>query len=325
MSGVLIGPGAGTEFIEFIQRPELYDILRVVETEYGELHFSDAAAGTPAFAAELRSAEALLLLGQLSLTDLTQAARLQIVSVAATGYEMFIDAHAAYRLGKRVAYVPAYGIDAVAEHALAMALAAAKNLVPSHGAVRRGEWPQPTSVQLRGSVAGVVGLGPIGHQMVQLLEGIGCRVLVWTPNATRDRLAGTKAEFASLEQIFSEADLVSLHLAHTPDTDGLVTDALLARAKLGMILVNTARAGLVEPGALEQRAARGQIKAAVDVLAEEPPSADLLRRLPEAVLITPHTAYNTASALAALIGGALQNLVLHARGAPLEYEVVGRL
>ena len=321
MSVVLVGPGVDHDFEQLLLRPELRQVLRAVESEVGEVRLSRASSSSsPEFADEVKAADALLLLGRLDPVVLREARRLRLVSVAATGHEFFLDGEAARERGVRVAYVPAYGVDAVAEHTLALVLAASKNLLPSHLAVRRGEWPQPVSLQVAGSTAGVVGLGPIGRRVVDLLEALGARVLVWTRRPREDRIAGTKAVYASLEDIFGAADIVSLHVSHTRDTDGLIGDGLLRLARPGMVLVNTARAGLIEPDALERHVGDGRVRAAVDVLHEEPPSPSARLAWPDDLLVTPHVGYNTVPALAGLMEGALMNLLLHARGRPLRNE-----
>lgn len=321
MSVVLVGPGADDDFEQLLNQPELRRLVREVESEVGELRLTRASStSSTEFTDEVPAADALLLLGRLEPAALRNARRLRLVSVAATGHEFFLDGEVARERGVRVAYVPAYGVDAVAEHTLALLLAASKNLLLLHLAVRRGEWPQPVSLQVAGSTAGVVGLGPIGRRVVDLLEALGARVLVWTRDPTPDRLAGTRATYASLEEIFEAADLVSLHASHTPQTHGLISDALLQLARPGMVLVNTARAGLIEPHVLERHVGERRIRAAVDVLHEEPPSPAARLSWPDDFLVTPHVGYNTVPALAGLIEGALVNLVLHARGQPLRNE-----
>jgi D-3-phosphoglycerate dehydrogenase len=322
VSIVLVGPGVDDNIVRLLHGPDLRNLLRDVESEIGEVHLSSATTVTASdFADQLSEADALLLLGKLDSTVMRKAARLRFVSVAATGHEYYIDGELAHKQSIRIAFVPAYGVDAVAEHALALALAASKNLLPSHRAVIRGDWPQPVSLQLAGSTAGVVGLGPIGRRMVDLLEGLGAQVLVWTHNPRADRLSGTAATYADLEEIFTRADLVSLHVSHTAQSNAMISDALLGLARPGMVLVNTARAGLIEPGLLERHVQQGRIRGAVDVLDEEPPPLELRRTLPDDLLVSPHVGYNTAPALTELIAGALTNLVLYARGRPLQNEV----
>jgi phosphoglycerate dehydrogenase-like enzyme len=271
------------------------------------------------FAQALGTARALLLAGTLAPEHLGAAAApaLRVVSVPATGYGYYVDADALAARGVDVAFVPTYGVDAIAEHALALIMALAKNVVTSHLAVRAGDWPQPVSLGLRGRRAGVLGLGPIGLRTVELLSGIGMEVVVWSRRQHPDRLAGTGARFADLDTVVATSDVLSLHLASTPQTLRLVDADLLARMLPGAILVNTARADLVDQVALRHAVLSGRIQAATDVFDVEPPGPERLGALPDSVVVSPHIAYNTEDSSRALLARAVANVAAHLSGRPV--------
>jgi phosphoglycerate dehydrogenase-like enzyme len=169
-------------------------------------------------------------------------------------------------------------------------------------------------MELRGRTLGIVGLGPIGAEMARLGAGLGMRLLGWTRRPSPARAVHGVA-LVSLEALFAEADVVTLHLAYTPDSHGLISRALLERMKPGAWFVNTARARLVDNDALVERLRAGRIRgAALDVHDSEPPPADYVFRTLDNVLITPHIGYNTAEAGSNMLRIAIATVEAFARG-----------
>lgn len=305
---VLVGPDPGPETRRLVADPEISALLRAG----GRILLSRHRAGTPGFAEELKLADRLLLTGFLPSGTLQGAERLRVISVTATGYGLYLDVEEAHSLGIDVAYVPSYGDDAVAEHALAMILSLAKNLPAGSSAIRAGRWEPRTSLQLAGGTAGVVGLGGVGRRMVTLLENLGMEVLVWTRHQDPVRLRGTRARYVTLPELVESADVMTLHVAHVPETAGIIDGQLLDRARPGLVLVNTARAEVIAPGALEARVRVGRIRAGVDVFVQEPPAADdPLLTLGDDVILSPHVAFNTPEASRALFVGAARNIATY--------------
>jgi phosphoglycerate dehydrogenase-like enzyme len=177
-------------------------------------------------------------------------------------------------------------------------------------------------MELRGKTLGIVGLGPIGAEMARLGAGLDMRLLAWTrrPSAERARHGVT---LSSLEDLFATADVVTLHLAYTPESHGLISRALLERMKPGAWFVNTARARLVDNQALVDLLRGGHLRgAALDVHDTEPPPADdVFRTLPN-VLLTPHIGYNTREAASNMLRIAIATVEAFARGERL--HVVNR-
>src|SRR5262245_10065148 len=268
-------------------------------------------------AERLRPAEAVVLdYSQLDAEALRAAERLRLVTFLGIGYAGYIDVPEATRRGVAVAYTPDYGATSVAEHALAMMLALTRHIGPAFVSFRDGRWEPGRFVgmELRGKTLGLVGLGPIGQEMARLGAGLGMRLIGWTRQATAER-AAHGLTFAKLEELFAEADVVSLHLSYRPETQGMITRALLERMKRTAWFVNTARAKLVDNAALAELLAAGKIAgAALDVHDEEPPRGDYVFRTLPNVLITPHIGYNTHEASANMLRISIETVLAFARG-----------
>jgi D-3-phosphoglycerate dehydrogenase len=243
-------------------------------------------------------------------------ARLDGVRVLArcgTGYDN-IDVGAARDRGIEVVYVPDYGIDDVADHALALILACARKVGYADRRVRAGEWPGYAELgpmfRLRGRTLGLFGYGRIGRRVAEKGAALGMRVLAHDPyvaeaSATRDEL-------------FREADVVSIHTPLTPETRHAVGAAELAAMKPGAILVNTARGPVVDTVALATALREGHLGGAgIDVYEEAPLPADHPLRSCENVVLTPHSAAYTEEALAEVRKRALADAlrILHGQTA----------
>jgi phosphoglycerate dehydrogenase-like enzyme len=244
---------------------------------------------------------------------------LRVVSFAGSGAGSYVPMPEARAAGVTVCNVPSYGANAVAEHALACAFALARQLRDGDRLVREGTWgPGALSgVELSGRRLGVVGLGPIGTRMVQLGKALGMDVVAWTRSASREREWELGAPLVSLEELFETSDLISLHAAHTPETEGMIDARLLAAMRPHALLVNTARAQLVDTEALLEALIEGRIAgAAIDAFAEEPLPPDHPFLSAPRLLLTPHVAFNTPEASAELVRITLDNLLAFAAGTP---------
>jgi phosphoglycerate dehydrogenase-like enzyme len=305
------------EGAEFVEDPAELDPLR----KLGTLSLVPGAPKDKAdFIARCRDAEAVFLDYSLMDAEVLRALpKLRFVCFLGTGYRNHIDVEAATRQGVVVAYTPDYGATSVAEHALAMILALTRHVTPSAVSLGAGRWEPGRfkGMQLRGKTLGIVGLGAIGNEMARLGAGIGMRLLAWTRRPAPER-ARHGLTFVSLEEVFSQSDVVSVHLLLTPETRGLVSRALLTRMRPDAWFVNTARADIVDNVALAQLLeARRIAGAALDVHEAEPPPADyVFRRLPN-VLVTPHIGYNTREAASNMLRIAMDTLEAHVRGEAL--------
>ena len=219
---------------------------------------------------------------------------LEVVARAGVGLDN-VDLDAADDLG--VVVVTAAGANAasVAEHALAMALALARDLAGHDRRVREGRWERDLGRELAGRCWGVVGLGATGTATAALAAALGMEVVGYDPFIPPGQ--GPPVERAGdLGALLARADVVSLHLALSPDTAGLIGADALNRMRPGSYLVNVARGGLVDEAALVQALRDGPLAAAaLDVRASEPPPPGELEA-ERRVLLTPHVAGITAEA-----------------------------
>jgi phosphoglycerate dehydrogenase-like enzyme len=265
----------------------------------------------------VREAEAVFLdYSALDAEVLRQCPPLRFVCFLGIGYAGYVDLAEATRRGIVVTYTPDYGATSVAEHALGLTLALTRHIGAAFLSMREGQWTPNRfqGIELHGKMLGVVGLGPIGMEMARLSAGIGMRVLAWTRRASSDRQRHGLV-LTSLEELFEQSDVVTLHLSYREETHGVISRALLARMKPGAYFVNTARPKLVDNAALAEMLRAGKLAgAALDVHDEEPPRPDYpFRNLPN-VLITPHIGFNTREAGGNMLRIAIETLEAFVRG-----------
>jgi D-3-phosphoglycerate dehydrogenase len=217
-----------------------------------------------------------------------------------TGASSYMDVAALKGLGIAVHTIKGYGDTAVAEHAIALIFACCRDLARMDRAVRRGHWDPLESMQLREKTLGLIGLGGIGREVARIARGIGMEVIAWNRTARPD------VPLVDLDALLARADVLSLHLALTDETHGLIGAKQLARMKPGVILVNTARAALVDETALIEALERGHLRhAGLDVFHAEPLKPDHpLARL-ENVTLTSHAAFRTLEASMTLVRRAI--------------------
>ncbi len=219
-----------------------------------------------------------------------------------TGARSYMDPGALAGLGITVHTIKGYGDIAVAEHATALMWAAARGLAVMDRQMRAGAWQRMEGMQLGGKTLGLVGYGGIGAEMARLARGIGMRVLAWN----RTPRAAEGVTFAPIEQVLAESHVVSLHLLLTDETRHFLGAARLAQMRPGAILINTARAAVVDTEAMIAALRSGHLgHAALDVYDEEPlPPGHALTGL-ENVTLSAHSAFRTPEASETLIRRAL--------------------
>jgi D-3-phosphoglycerate dehydrogenase len=219
-----------------------------------------------------------------------------------TGAASYMDVAALKQRGVTVHIIKGYGDTAVAEHTIALMFAAARGIAAMDRGVRAGAWEPQEGVQLLGKTLGVIGLGGIGQEVARIAAGIGMEVVAWN----RTPRAAAPARLVPLDELLARADVVSLNLVLNDETRNFLDAGRLARLKPGCILVNTARAALVEEGALKAALAAGRIcHAGLDVFHSEPLKADDdLARLPNATL-SAHAAFRTPEASETLLRRAI--------------------
>ena len=266
--------------------------------------------------------------------------QLKLIATRSTGYD-HIDLNWCAARGIAVANVPDYGDLTVAEHVFALLLAIARNLVEAVERTRHGNFSQTglRGFELRGKTLGVIGTGRIGCRAIEIARGFGMPVIAY--DAVPDEEAAARLEFryGELDQIFTEADVLTLHVPATPQTAGMVGDREFELMKPGALLINTARGNIVDVPALVRALTSGRLRAAgLDVLPQEPlirEEAEIFRadahaddhdlkalvanhvllRFPN-VIVTPHNAYNTESAVRRIIDTTVRNIEAFAADRP---------
>ena len=222
---------------------------------------------------------------------------LKMIAVLGIGTDN-IDLDAASRLGIKVSNTPGYSAIAVAEHALALMLAASRKIPQHQQELQAGRWTRIPMAQVHGKTLGIIGFGTIGRQMASLAKGIGMDVIVWTfhPDAVRPAPAGIR--FVPLNRLVSQADVISIHIRASEKTRHLLNREAFQKMKPSGILVNTARASIVETEAMIAALKNGRLAAAgLDVFDREPlPPGDPLLALPNVVL-SPHNSGMTPEAI----------------------------
>jgi D-3-phosphoglycerate dehydrogenase / 2-oxoglutarate reductase len=221
---------------------------------------------------------------------LTACPSVRMISIWGTGTDN-VDLAACRRQGITVAHTPGVNANAVAEHTLALMLALTRRIPSLDRDVRNGQWPRGLLVQLEGKKLGIFGLGAIGRRVATLAAPFGVHLLAATWGPDEGRAAAVGARHVPIETLLQEADIVSLHLRLSAETESIINRARLALMKPSAFLVNTSRGRLVDRDALIDALRHGRLAgAALDVFHEEPIAAgDPLLTLPN-VILTPHNA-----------------------------------
>lgn len=247
----------------------------------------------------------------------------KIIGVLATGYNN-VDIEAFARAAIPVCNVPAYGVDDVAQHALALLLELCRQCSAHAQSVHNGEWARrgewcywlETPICLSGLTMGIIGFGNIGRRMGEYAHALGMNVLAHS--RSRNFRPGYAAfAYAGLEEVLARADVISLHCPLNRDSEKLINIQSLKTMKKGAILLNTARGGLVDEAAIAEALKSGHLRGyGTDVLAKEPPDADNPLFSAPHVLITPHNAWATKKARQKIIEISAENVRAWFEGQP---------
>ncbi|WP_203624579.1 D-2-hydroxyacid dehydrogenase [Lacticaseibacillus sp. 866-1] len=234
-----------------------------------------------------------------------------------------LDLAAAKQNKIRIANVPAYSPSAIAEFAVTMTLYLLRRLGETRAPLAAGNWNQAASFlgrELGQSTVGVVGAGRIGQAAIRLFAGFGANVLAYDPHPGHPE---PRATYVSLKQLLAESDVVDLQVPGIPANDHLIDDAALTLMKQNAVLINTARGNLVDTTALLKHLRAGHLGGAgIDTYEHESPALlryeqtgkftdpqwEELAQLPN-VLLTPHVAYHTETAVENMVNFSLANLV----------------
>lgn len=292
--------------------------------EYGELEVYDRTA--PAELLSRAEGAEVILTNKVIIDAKTMAALpcLRYIGVLATGYNV-VDIAEAHRRGIVVTNIPAYSTMSVAQMVMAHLLNITNQVALHAESVRRGEWQECPDfsftksplIELDGLTLGIVGLGNTGSATARMAQAMGMQVMA-VSSKTEEMLRPLGIRKASgYEQLFSEADVVSLHCPLTDETRHLVNRERLAQMKPTAILINTGRGPLLDEQAVADALAEGRLYAVgVDVLTEEPPRKGSPLITAPRCYITPHIAWASAAARRRLVSIATSNVAAFLSGEP---------
>jgi D-3-phosphoglycerate dehydrogenase len=223
--------------------------------------------------------------------------KLQIIARAGVGLDN-VDVNAATQQGVMVVNAPTGNTVAAAEHTLALMLALARNVPQAHGQLKAGKWNRKefTGVELRNKTLGVIGLGNVGSNVAVRAKSFEMRLIGYDPFASQDYASTIGVTLVPLEQLYKEADFITLHLPLTPQTKGMIGAKELGMMKKNVRIINVARGGLIDDEALVKAIEEGRAAgAAVDVFPQEPCTDSILFKN-DKIVVTPHLGASTKEA-----------------------------
>ena len=249
-------------------------------------------------------------------SDFAQLPKLRLIATCSVGTDA-IDLDAARARGIVVSNQPGVNAPFVAEHMFGLMFAVAKQAAVQTAALKQGKWLLPTNLMLQGKRLGIVGTGAIGAEMARLGRAIGMDVVAWTFNPSPERAESLGVNFLGLDELLESSDVVSLHVRLSAESTGLIDAAALARMKPSAILLNGARADVVDHRALVEALEAGRLfGAGIDVFSREPVPADDPILACERVVLTPHAADQTPEAVVATNEAAVDNIIAFLEGNP---------
>jgi D-3-phosphoglycerate dehydrogenase len=266
---------------------------------------------------ELSEAEAVIAGGwQFTADFMDQAPHLCVISRTGIGYDN-VDVAAATARGIVACNAPDAPTRSTAEMAITLIMAVARQLKWLDRRLQTGSgFAGYAAWEVEGKQLGLVGLGRIGSQVARMAQGLGMQVMAYDPLISRSHFEARNVQpAATLGELLSTADIVSLHIPLTPENRHMINQETLAQMKPGAMLINTARGGLVDEAALLAAVASGHLfGVGLDVMAVEPPTADHPLLQFDNVIVTPHLASGTIVGRQRLWGTAIEQALLVLRG-----------
>jgi D-3-phosphoglycerate dehydrogenase len=237
-----------------------------------------------------------------------QSAFLRVISRYGAGVDR-LDMEAARAKGILVCNTPGVNAQAVADLTIALILSVARRIPFLDRNTRKGRWTRSTGLELYGKTMGILGLGAIGKAVAKRASGFSMNIMAYDPypDETYAKTQGIIA--ADFDTVVKTADFLCLHLPLTPETRHIISGEVMKKMKPGVIMVNTARGGLIDEGAAYELLQSGHLGGlGIDVYEEEPPKQSPFFTL-DNVVLTPHTASHTVEATAAMASLSVQNLI----------------
>ncbi len=269
--------------------------------------------------------EAIIVRGRTTVTEalMERGYNLRVIGRAGVGIDN-IHLPAAAARGVTVVNAPVATSRAVAEHSLALMYALARSLPRADAALKKGLWIKNdvVGVELYDKLLGIIGVGHIGELVAKNASALGMQVLGYDPLLPAEEIRDRGAKPVSLEELYAQADFISLHVPLTAETRAMVNAQTFERVKPGAYLICTARGGLVDERALLDALENGKIAgAALDVFAEEPPGQSALVSHPN-LIATPHIAAQTVEAQARVAVDIAEEVLAALKGDTLRWKIV---
>lgn len=245
---------------------------------------------------------------------------LKYIGLLSTGYDV-VDINAAFKRGIIVTNVPSYGTESVAQMVFALLLELSNNVCLHNEAVKNGEWSSRNDfcfwkrplIELHGKTIGFIGFGRIGQATAKIAKSFGMKVIYFVPK----KKIIEEAEWVSLDELFKESDIISLHCPLNNDTRGIINASAIEKMKDTALLINTSRGPLINEEDLASALNNDRIAGAgLDVLSIEPPANTNPLFNAKNCIITPHIAWATIEARTRLLNTAIKNLKCFIDGKP---------
>jgi len=249
---------------------------------------------------ELAVSDGLVVRSETKVTaDLMEAAeRLRVIGRAGVGVDN-IDVAAATARGIVVMNAPDGNTITTAEHTIALLVALARNVPQANSSVKAARWERKRFIgaELRGKTLGIIGLGRIGRAVAERAAALGMKIVAHDPFLSSEPSRDFEVETATLDEVFTRADFLTIHTPLSQETRGLINTETIGKMKSGARIINCARGGLVDEAALYEAIKSGKIAgAALDVFEQEPPPADHPLLQLDEVIATPHLGASTTEA-----------------------------
>ena len=260
----------------------------------------------------------------LSKATIESCPSIKYIGVLATGYNV-VDVDAAKEKGIPVSNIPTYGTTAVAQFAMAMLLEICHHVAHHSQAVHNGRWENNKDwcfwdyplIELAGKTMGIIGFGRIGQNMATLAQAFGMNVVVHD-TYQKPELETDTCKYVKLDELYSEADIISLHCPLFPDTEGIINSTSIAKMKDGVIILNNSRGLLIVEKDLADALNSGKIYAAgLDVVSTEPIKGDNPLLKARNCFITPHISWAPKESRQRLMNIAIDNLRAYSSGNPI--------
>ena len=255
--------------------------------------------------------------------QLEKCPNVKFVSVIATGYNT-IDVVGARELGIPVSNVPAYGTEAIGQHAIALLLEVTNHVGYHDGEVRKGRkssandwcfWDYPC-IELENKTMGIIGLGRIGKITCQVVQAFGMKVLAYDSYQDKS-LENEKCKYTDLDTVLAESDVIALHCPLFPETENIINKDTIAKMKDGVIIINNSRGALIAEEDLADALKSGKVYAAgLDAVRDEPISMNNPLLSAPNCYITPHISWAAIECRQRIIDYSLDNLKAYLAGEP---------